>query len=409
MKNKIALVTMLGLFLNSLVSHAQIPTDTTPIYRINTGTGNEVIYDGKTFTTDNYFSSQTYGNSQLFSQLPEPFSTDRYAWGSEEMEYSFPVENGDYVVVLYFAENYFGTSRNASSNGTGDRVFDISIEGIKVLDDFDIFAKVGGMTPTTETFVTTTNDGILNVYFSSRAEDGGSDLPKICAFEILKVNDSPSDTTQPTISNFISTGGTETSVSFSWSSSDNVGVTSQFISYNGTNQNLSSTATTTTISGLTADTQYTFTLNVADAGNNLASSSLTVTTLADGTPPSVGNSPWALTGNNVHYDSGNVGIGTGTPDEKLAVNGNIHAKEVRVDLQGWPDYVFANGYNLPTLEEVQQHIDEKGHLPNIPSANEIEANGLQLGEMNKLLLEKIEELTLYVIELKNEVSNLKNK
>ncbi|RKN09891.1 hypothetical protein D7036_03720 [Aquimarina sp. BL5] len=96
-------------------------------------------------------------------------------------------------------------------------------------------------------------------------------------------------------------------------------------------------------------------------------------------------------------DNGNVGIGTSTPDAKLAVNGNIHTKEVKVDLIGWADYVFKEGYNLPTLEQVEDHIATKGHLINIPSAAEVAENGIQLGAMNAKLLEKIEELTLYTI------------
>ena len=100
----------------------------------------------------------------------------------------------------------------------------------------------------------------------------------------------------------------------------------------------------------------------------------------------------------IDRNGGKVGIGTANPDEKLAVNGTIHAKEVRVDLNNWPDYVFESTYKLPTLEELEQQIKEKGHLPNIPSAEEVEKNGAQLGEMNKKLLEKIEELTLYTIQ-----------
>lgn len=107
--------------------------------------------------------------------------------------------------------------------------------------------------------------------------------------------------------------------------------------------------------------------------------------------------------------NGDVGVGTRTPNAKLAVNGNIHAKEVKVDLVGWPDYVFNDNYDLPTLDEVENYIKAKGHLINIPSAEEVAKNGVQLGEMNKLLLEKIEELTLYIIDQDKTIAHLKDQ
>ncbi|MCC9073585.1 hypothetical protein LNQ49_18565 [Flavobacterium sp. F-65] len=95
----------------------------------------------------------------------------------------------------------------------------------------------------------------------------------------------------------------------------------------------------------------------------------------------------------------NIGIGTSNPDEKLTVKGKIHAQEVRIDLNfPAPDYVFANDYKLKSLKEVEEFIKQNSHLPEIPSAKEIEKNGLMLAEMNMSLLKKIEELTLYSIE-----------
>ncbi len=89
-----------------------------------------------------------------------------------------------------------------------------------------------------------------------------------------------------------------------------------------------------------------------------------------------------------------VGIGTrDTQGYKLAVNGKIRAKEIKVDT-GWSDFVFYDNYELPTLIEVENHIKEKGHLKDIPSAKEVEENGIFLGEMDAKLLQKVEELTL---------------
>ncbi len=108
-------------------------------------------------------------------------------------------------------------------------------------------------------------------------------------------------------------------------------------------------------------------------------------------------------------ENGNVGIGTTNPGTwKLAVNGKVRAKEVQVET-GWADFVFETDYALPTLSEVENHIKEKGHLKDIPSAEEVEKNGISLGKINAKLLQKIEELTLYTIQQQKEIQNLKNK
>ncbi|SEO96502.1 hypothetical protein SAMN05444671_3865 [Flavobacterium sp. CF108] len=107
--------------------------------------------------------------------------------------------------------------------------------------------------------------------------------------------------------------------------------------------------------------------------------------------------------------NGNIGIGTTNPLNKLDVNGTIHSKEVKVDMLGWSDFVFKKEYQLPTLEEVEKHIAEKGHLENIPSEEEVLKDGINLGEMDSKLLQKIEELTLYMIEMKKENEKVKDE
>ena len=104
---------------------------------------------------------------------------------------------------------------------------------------------------------------------------------------------------------------------------------------------------------------------------------------------------------------GNVGIGTTSLlTARLAVNGLVRAKEIKVETAGWPDYVFREDYALPSLDSVAHYIRDRGHLPEIPKASEVEQDGVALGEMNRLLLKKIEELTLYLIENKDKVREL---
>lgn len=109
----------------------------------------------------------------------------------------------------------------------------------------------------------------------------------------------------------------------------------------------------------------------------------------------------------------NIGIGTSIFEDgedmyRLSVNGKIRAHGVKV-YTGWADYVFKKDYVLRPLEDVEYFIEENGHLPNVPSEKEVEENGIELGEMNAKLLEKIEELTLYLIEQNKEIKTLKKQ
>ncbi len=122
------------------------------------------------------------------------------------------------------------------------------------------------------------------------------------------------------------------------------------------------------------------------------------------------NCTWSCDGVNMIYNNGNVGIGTSTPDQKLTVKGKIHTEEVLIDLNiPVPDYVFDDEYPLQEIEDVEEYVNKNKHLPEIPSAGEIEKTGLGVGEMNMKLLKKIEELTLYLIKLNKENKELKKR
>ncbi|MEO0527533.1 MAG: fibronectin type III domain-containing protein [Bacteroidota bacterium] len=223
--------------------------------------------------------------------------------------------------------------------------------------------------------------------------------------DVLNSGDSDPPTT-PVVN---SSALTDTSVDLSWSASDNVAVTAYRLFNGVTEISGIGNSTAYVVSGLTHSTSYTFSVRAYDAENNESNpGTLTITTNA---PPSGGGAAvWDQTGSDIHYNTGNVGIGTSTlpTGYRLAVDGKMIGEEVKVQLSAqWPDYVFGKGYDLPTLESIAKYIKEEGHLPKMPSARDAEANGIDLGEMNRLLLEKIEELTLHIIALQKRIDTIK--
>lgn len=143
-----------------------------------------------------------------------------------------------------------------------------------------------------------------------------------------------------------------------------------------------------------------------------------------------GTSLWSENGDDIYYNTGNVGIGNDAPTSLLHItasaggtkgltiesggntnfqvmgDGRVFAREVEVTLSNFPDYVFAKDYYLMPLGELKKYIKDNHHLPNIPSAKEVEENGLGMGELNLKQVEKIEELTLYILQLDERLQKL---
>jgi hypothetical protein len=107
-------------------------------------------------------------------------------------------------------------------------------------------------------------------------------------------------------------------------------------------------------------------------------------------------------------NDGNIGIGTKSINDNnytLFVEKGIRTRKVKVDQANWPDYVFEPNYKLPSLKEIERFIQQHRHLPEVPSANQVSEQGLDMGENQAVLLKKIEELTLYIIEQDKKIEN----
>ncbi|MEP3210725.1 MAG: BspA family leucine-rich repeat surface protein [Maribacter sp.] len=151
--------------------------------RINAG-GTAANYEGEDFIADQYHDT---GNTLDRPQtgLPEPYQTFRFS-RSQQMSYDIPLEDGEYIVNLYFAELWFGAT-GGGPGGVGSRVFDISIEGQLAEDDLDVFAEVGADAMLMKSHRVTVTGGVLNIDFNSTDAVGGERHPIINAIEILGV------------------------------------------------------------------------------------------------------------------------------------------------------------------------------------------------------------------------------
>ena len=232
----------------------------TPVYRINAG-GGAVTNSIGAFAADAFFSPSPGNASSTSSPIAgttdDPiYQTERYG-GSGTLNYAFPVTNGQYTVILHFAEIYFGAVNN--------RVFDVSIEGAKVLDNFDIVRKVGSFTATTESFPVNVTDGSLDIYFSSLAVDGGNNNPKVSAIEIIRTSSNVSPVSNAGPDKTITLPINSTSLSGSGTDADGTISSYSWTQASGPNTAVfnNNSIAAPTVSGLVAGI-YTFNLVVTD-------------------------------------------------------------------------------------------------------------------------------------------------
>ncbi|SNY94077.1 fibronectin type III domain-containing protein [Flagellimonas pacifica] len=333
---------------------------------------------------------------------------------------TFPAAIGDAAYIDHISiqkvpsDTQAPTAPSLSSNGQTDTTVDLSwsgatdnigVTGYKVFRDSNLEATLNNVNSHEVTGLTANTAYSFTVIALDAA---GNESSASTALSVT--TDNASDTQDPsTPTNLSSSGNTDTTADLSWdAATDNIGVTNYKVFKDGNLEATLGNVTNYQVTGLTASTTYSFTVSALDAADNEStpSTAVSVTTDSASGGGGSGSSVWSEAGSVASY-TGNVAIGTSSVPSgyKLAVDGHIRTREIRVDQDTWPDYVFKEGYDLPTLKEVEKYIKEKGHLPNIPSAKEVETNGVELGEMNKLLLEKVEELTLYIIKQENSHKN----
>ena len=248
--------------------------------------------------------------------------------------------------------------------------------------------------------------------FTVYAEDAAGNVSSASNIVVVATN----DTTPPaTVDDLTSSNVTDVSVSLSWSQvTDNIAVVDYEIFQDDVSIGFSNGFSTYEVGGLAELTIYRFKVTAIDAaGNSSGLSNVEVVetpkeneaTNYDSQNANLFSVNWAAKD---LFAVGNVGIGTlPSASYKLAVDGNVIAEEVRVALKAnWPDYVFEDDYDLESLDKVEGFINTYGHLKNIPNAFTVESEGISLGEMNALLLRKIEEITLYTIQQEKKINAL---
>ncbi len=310
------------------------------------------------------------------------------------------------------------SSSNTTSTGTA-LSWSASTDNVGVVN-YEIFQDGVSIanTGTTTTFNVTGLSAGTSYDFTVLAEDAAGNVSAAGNTETVTTSVATDNEAPSAVADLSSSNTTSTGTALSWSAStDNVGVVNYEVFQDGVSIANTGTTTTFNVTGLSAGTSYDFTVLAEDAAGNVSTAGNTETVvtqagtgITDYTSENANIATVDWTARDLFADR-NIGIGTtNTQGYRLAVAGNVIAEGVKVELQGnWPDFVFEKDYALPRLEEVKAFIATYGHLPNVPSAQKVKEEGIDLGEMNAKLLQKIEELTLYIISQDYEIEKLKKE
>ena len=295
--------------------------------------------------------------------------------------------------------------------------FDETVNGF-TLSDLDVTngsaGNFSGNGANYSAYITPLTDGAVtvNVDAGSAMDIAGNENSAAPQFSIV-YQETDSEAPDP-VDDLAALNITDTAADLIWSEPyDNVGVTDYEVIRDGSSLGFTGGARAYHITGLDPETSYIFTVYAQDAEGNVSDISNIVTINTTEVHYTTANAnlttvDWRTRDLLVN---GNLGIGTtNTSGYLLAVAGGVIAESVKVDLQSdWPDFVFSQSYPLPTLAEVKRHIEGKGHLMGIPSASEVREEGIDLGDMNARLLQKIEELTLYMLQQEKRIQDLEEE
>nr|WP_299381506.1 fibronectin type III domain-containing protein [Allomuricauda sp.] len=368
----------------------------------NTGTTTNFNVTGLTAETSydfTVFAEDAAGNTSLVSNTETVVTT------------AAPDTEAPTAITDLASANTTATTTDLSWSASTDNV---GVTNYEVFQDGVSIANTG----TTTAFNVTGLSPSTSYDFTVFAEDAAGNTSAVSNTETVNTPFVPDNEAPSAVTDLAASNTTSTTTTLNWSAStDNIGVTNYEVFQDGVSIGNTGVNTTLNVTGLTPNTSYDFTVFAEDAAGNTSTVSNTETVLTnagggvtDYTSENSNLTTVDWTARDLFADR-NVGIGTtNTQGYRLAVAGNVIAEGVKVELQGnWPDFVFLKEYDLMQLAEVREYIKQNGHLPNIPSAEKVAQDGIDLGTMNAKLLQKIEELTLYLLEQEEKIEALKKE